>query len=259
MLDVRRPTPLLLLFALPALLQLTACCCGEAWEQAKIDSEIAAQERSVNLVAYTEAANARAAVYNKLYGTLDTGSLGGTKACPEAEIRTVRGDDAVFRTEIMTVDHGSLPGAPAADDTKQFQWLNGSYQDELARIAEAEQELFDWNYEHVGTPERRWLGVFVTTDSRSMPSNFKKGFLSGPSFDGGWYVGSLVIVDLDADGAVLCHAPFSAENSAEVDVGDNEDQEKAIDRDFKQNAEDAAQIALEGISEQLKVNVVGLF
>ncbi len=249
------PTTLL---TLPAALQLCGCCCGDAWEQAKIDAELAEQEREADLATYKEAAERRAASYRQVHAAIDPGALETAVACPEADIRTARGEDAVFRSEILSVDHGSLPGASVAD-AAQWTWLNHTYLGDLERIAAGDQEVFEWNYENTGTPERRYLAVIVPTDTRAMPSNYKKGFLSGPSFDGGWFVGSVVIVDLDAGGAVLCHAPFNAENSEVVDVGSNQDEEKAIEKDFKHNVEDAAQTALEGITEQLKVNFVGIF
>jgi len=247
------------LLAVPLVLQLTACCCQEAWEEAQIEAERAEAERQANMVQWKEIAVARAGVYGTLHAKLDPAGYTEAKACPEDVISAHRGPDAILRTSITSVDYASLPDA-RAQGAADWTWLNSTYAADLATVAaDPTADHYDWTIENLAHADRRFLAVFTHRGERAMPSNYKKGFLSGPSFDGGYATASIVIVDLDGDGAVLCHAPFSAENSESVDVGDGKDEERMIARDFKDNYEWAAQNALDSITELLSINVVGIF
>ena len=181
--------------------------------------------------------------------------------CPDDVFASVRApDDTLFRLELWSIDYCGLPGVEGCD---AWEWLEHTYTDDLQRIAaDPQAEHSEYTLENVGKPEHRFLAVFVASE-RLLPSNFEKGGLfKDPAFDGGWWNGGVVLVDLEQR-AELCRVPFTAENSDSVEVDDEgafrDDPEKEVVKDFEKNMERACNDAIEARSEQVKVNFYGIF
>ena len=243
-------------------LLLAACCCcgGPGRPLSPEDKARLAEEREAR---EAEEAQAReealvlAANYKTIHQAIDLDTAFDKVACPdEALAAAEKVESTLFRMELWTVDYASLPGVTQADKA-DWVWLNHSDISSLAKIADDPAgEHSEYTLENVGNPEHRYLAVFVTGE-RALPGKIDKKFLGADEFDSGYFEGSLVIVDLEESKAV-CSVPFDAENSDEID-DDGGDWNKAVLKDFKQNVEDEGQDALETISAETKINVVGIF
>ncbi len=248
------------------LLLITACCCcgGPGLPLSPEDRERLAKEREAREAEEAQAkeeALARAPVlaasYQTIHQAIDLGAAFDKVACPDDALRVAeKVESSLFRMELWTVDYASLPGVTRADKA-DWEWLNHSDIANLAKIGlDPSGEHSEYTLENVGNPEHRYLAVFVT-EERSLPGKVEKKFLAADEFDSGYFAGSLVVVDLE-DRKTVCSVPFEAENSDEID-DDGGDWNKIVLKDFKQNVEDRGQEALETISGEAKINVVGIF
>lgn len=236
---------------------LGGCCCADAVDQMEQEVVAIEAERAASMGSWTEAARQRGEVYGRLGVQLDPDAVGGTVACPDDSIAEAL-VDTVGKHTLITVDLDRLPGRSSTDGDA-WAWLDHDYAADLDTLADQPGGSFDDRvFEHAGRRENRYLAVFITDGPRAMPSNFDPALFRGNDFDGGSFSGSIVVVDLDADGAVLCHAPFAARSGDTVQVAGGKDAKRSIEREFKDNLEIAVNDALDGISDHLRVNLVGL-
>ena len=247
----------LLICCVAGLVGVAGCCCTDAVHQ--VEQEIAAIEadRQAHVGEWTLVARQRAEIFGQLGAQLDPDAFDGSLTCPDETIAAALPDPAV-RLTMLSVDLDTLKGR-ASDESNSWTWLDHDHIADLQAIARDPDGTFDDRlFEHCGIPGCRSLIVLVPHGLRSVPTNFTSGLIKGKSFDGGLFAGSVVIVDLDTGGAVLCFAPFEAASGDSVSVGDNETARRAVEREFKENVDDAVNDALREISDHARVNLVGL-
>ena len=250
---------LLPVFAVGSFFAACCCCCGggmtpeeraewEKKEKEREEAEAIEKAESIERVAVLEKS------LGAIESVIDLDNPVQQTQCPVADMRAAAGlpsDGPLFRSDLWFAAYEDLPGAEAFGDEGEggdWKWLT---HDDVRRVAKLSSEKpDDFTKSELGKKEHRYLVVFVGS-SRVLPGGVDKGILSS-GFDGGVWEGGLVVVDL-LEGQVVCGAPFSVENSESID-----EDEKPID-DFKNNFEVSANKALEGITTDFSVNVVGIF
>ena len=160
------------------------CCCGDpltpeqraAYEKARVEREALEAEAKEEAVARVPVITAN---LKKAASWIDPDAPIATVACPVDAIRASLGLDgpAIFAKRLWFTSYESLPGAAPFGDGKEaeFAFLDDP---DVKRFVNLDVEKPDrTTLELLGTPERRYLVVFVAK-GRAAPGKVDKGWVS---------------------------------------------------------------------------------
>lgn len=230
----------------------SGCCCALGGELSEEERQRLEAERSAERearAAAIENAPARAGRVPGIASSLTPGRP-TLQRCPDSVLEERLGSSVLRHT----IPAASLRGLSASEEPG-WAWQSSSELESWRRIRDGESNLAESLLERAGGASTSLTVVFVHTE-RALPRVAREdGLFRAGSFETGYWVGGLHVVDVDA-GRVLCSAPFEAESSEEI-RGDD-DFAEAIQDDFRERFEFAANAALSRVTDQLSVNVHGI-
>ncbi len=229
-------------------LATSGCCCALGGELSEEDRARLAQERAEERAAEAAAiahAPARAASVASLGPRLSAGPA--PERCPEERLEAQLGA-SMLRHAVPTASALALAGG----ESSEWRWQASSEVDEWRRIRGGEASLSDDLLARAGGAETSVVVVFIHEERAAPRVTRDDGLLRAGSYEGGFWEGELRVVDVDR-GEVLCGAHFVAESSETIDGDD--DFEEALQDDFRERFEDAANAALGRITDLLSVRL----
>jgi hypothetical protein len=246
-----------------------ACCFPSKTPEEKAKEE--AEEKAEEARKEAEL-NALAAALQKIQKDVSGFEPTAEALCDDARIKALhststtsftKDDPSMVREEALAAFAGGQPFAGAEDaDAKVWGFMDDEWVTKLGRPLTSTSD-------YSRKSDKNWIldranakaGALVVwkPQERGWPKiTSKGGMFTDGAFDGGYWVGSMVVYDLKS-GDRLCVAVVEAESSDELtwdDGGVNkETPQGAADKDFKKNLEAAADKSLKAASPSLDLEM----